>query len=102
MGHQGQLYDVPFTSCWAARCAQGAGLRPREGPHPEKLIEEAVRLENHGFTALGHLNPLLDEDETTPYFKTHAQKIEDATETVRLLREAVGQGSTCASRSTAA
>jgi galactonate dehydratase len=47
-------------------------------------------LKREGFTALGHLNPLLDEDETTPYFKSHSQKIDDATETVRQLREAVG------------
>jgi galactonate dehydratase len=33
---------------------------------------------------------LLDEDEATPYFKSHSQKIEDAAETVRQLREAVG------------
>ncbi len=61
-----------------------------KGRTRESLIEEAVRLKNEGFTAIGHLNPLLDEDENTPYFKTHAQKIEDAAETVRLLREAVG------------
>eukprot|EP01037_Dinobryon_pediforme_P002129 gene2130-2166_t len=61
-----------------------------KGRTRETLIAEAVRLKSIGFTALGHLNPLLDEDETTPYFKSHAQKIEDAAETVRLLREAVG------------
>ncbi len=61
-----------------------------KGTTRQKLIEEAVRLKHLGFTALGHLNPLLDEDETTPYFKSHSQKIEDAAETVRQLREAVG------------
>ena len=33
---------------------------------------------------------MLDEDEATPYYKSHAQKMHDAVETVRLLREAVG------------
>ncbi len=61
-----------------------------KGRTREALIEEAVRLKEEGFTALGHLNPLLDEDETTPYYKSHAQKIEDAAETIRLIREAVG------------
>jgi galactonate dehydratase len=61
-----------------------------KGRSRETLIEEAVRLKRLGFTAIGHLNPLLDEDETSPYFKTHAQKIEDAAETVRQLRQAVG------------
>ena len=93
VGHQGQALQCP--------CLRAAGRQDRhkarvyghvKGRTREKLIEEAVRLKNLGFTALGHLNPLLDEDETTPYFKTHAQKIEDAAETVRLLREAVGPG----------
>ena len=49
-----------------------------------------MRLKEAGFTALGHLNPLLDEDETTPYYKSHAAKIEEAIDNVRRLREAVG------------
>jgi len=56
----------------------------------EKLVEESKRLKAEGFTALGHLNPMLDEDEKQPYFKTHAAKIEEAIDNVRQLREAVG------------
>jgi galactonate dehydratase len=56
----------------------------------ETLIAEAKRLKAEGFTALGHLNPLLDEDETTPYYKSHADKIGTAIDNVRRLREAVG------------
>ena len=61
-----------------------------KGRTRESLVDEAVRLKEEGFTALGHLNPLLDEDESTPYYKSHAQKIEDAAETIRQIREAVG------------
>jgi galactonate dehydratase len=55
-----------------------------------KLVEESQRLKAEGFTALGHLNPMLDEDEGKPYFKTHAAKVEEAIDNVRQLREAVG------------
>jgi len=61
-----------------------------KGRSRQTLIEEALRLKGLGFNALGHVNPLLDEDETTPYFKTHSARIEDAAETVRQVREAVG------------
>jgi galactonate dehydratase len=90
---KGKLYNVPVYELLGGKMRHKARVYGHvKGRTREKLIEEAVRLKNLGFTALGHLNPLLDEDETTPYFKTHAQKIEDAAETVRLLREAVGPG----------
>ena len=34
------------------------------------------RSKNAGFTALGHLNPLLDEDVGEAYYQSHAAKIE--------------------------
>jgi galactonate dehydratase len=54
------------------------------------LVEEAVRLKEQGYTALGHLNPLLDEREEEPYYRAHAYKMEEAIDNVRRLREAVG------------
>jgi galactonate dehydratase len=36
------------------------------------------------------LNPLLDEDQSETYFRSHAFKMEQAVENVRALREAVG------------
>jgi galactonate dehydratase len=56
----------------------------------EQLVEESKRLKAAGFNALGHFNPLLNEDESVPYFKTHASKIEHAIDNVRRVREAVG------------
>jgi galactonate dehydratase len=54
------------------------------------LTAKVRSLRAAGFTAVGHLNPLLDEDQDEPYFKAHARKISDAVENVRLLREAAG------------
>jgi len=39
---------------------------------------------------VGHLTPFLDEPRDVPYFKTHAQKMGEAIETVARYREAVG------------
>jgi len=88
---KGKAFNVPVYELLGGKMRHKARLYGHvKGRTIEKLVEEAVRLKEAGFTALGHLNPLLDEDEEVPYFKSHAQKIEDAIENVRRLREAVG------------
>ncbi len=88
---KGKFFNVPVYQLLGGRMRHKARLYGHvKGRTRETLIAEAKRLKAEGFTALGHLNPLLDEDETTPYYKSHAQKMHDAIETVRLLREAVG------------
>jgi len=54
------------------------------------LVERAKQMKDRGFTAIGHLNPFLDEDQGDIYYKAHARKIADAVDNVRRLREAVG------------
>lgn len=61
-----------------------------KGETIEILLERCMDLKERGFTAIGHLNPFLDERRDTPYFKPHARKIHDAIENVRRVREAVG------------
>lgn len=56
----------------------------------EELIRNCVKLKALGFTAIGHLNPFLDEDRDQPYFKSHARKIDDAVSAVAAVRDAVG------------
>ena len=58
----------------------------------EAVLEECQRKKDAGFTALGHLNPFLDEDAGEAYFKPHVMKMRDAIENVRRMREAVGDG----------
>ncbi|MBM4418236.1 MAG: galactonate dehydratase [Chloroflexi bacterium] len=60
------------------------------GSTRDALVAGCVDAKRNGFTAVGHLTPFLDEDRNVPFFKTHAAKIGDAIETVRLYREAVG------------
>ena len=60
------------------------------GDTKEKLISGIIQAKKDGFTAVGHLTPFLDENINERYFKTHADKIDDAIETVKNYREAVG------------
>ncbi len=62
------------------------------GSTREQLVSGVKDAKERGFTAVGHLTPFLDEDREVPYFKTHADKIAEAVEAVRLYREAVGNG----------
>ena len=60
------------------------------GNTKEKLVQGCINAKNAGFTAVGHLTPFLDESRDIPYFKTYTDKIDDAVDTVRRYREAVG------------
>tara|TARA_Y100001960_G_scaffold327087_1_gene412690 strand:- start:3854 stop:4996 length:1143 start_codon:yes stop_codon:yes gene_type:complete len=62
------------------------------GDSTDVLTKGIVDAKKQGFTAVGHLTPFLDEDRDIPYFKTHADKIADAIETVRGYRDAVSTG----------
>jgi galactonate dehydratase len=61
------------------------------GETKEELIQGCIDAKAQGFTAVGHLTPFLDDSRDIPYFKTHVDKIEDAIDTVRQYREAVGK-----------
>jgi len=56
----------------------------------ERVLEECRAKKDAGFTALGHLNPFLDEGEDQVYFKPHVKKMREAIDNVRRMREAVG------------
>lgn len=60
------------------------------GRTKEQLIQGCVEAKRRGFTAVGHLTPFLDEPHEVPFFKTHADKMQDAIDTVRDYREALG------------
>jgi galactonate dehydratase len=88
---KGKAFGVPVYELLGGRMRHRARLYGHvKGRTIDTLLAEAVRLKEAGFTALGHLNPLLDEGEDTPYYKPHAAKIEEAIDNVRRLREAVG------------
>ena len=57
----------------------------------EAVLDELSRKKAAGFTAMGHLNPYLDEGEEQEYFKPHVQKMREAIDNVRRMREAAGE-----------
>jgi len=61
------------------------------GETKEELIQGCIDAKSQGFTAVGHLTPFLDDSRDIPYFKTHVERMEDAIDTVRAYREAVGR-----------
>jgi galactonate dehydratase len=56
-----------------------------------EMVDRCVEMKGRGFTAIGHLNPFLDEDRSVPYFKGHARKLADAVDTLAAVRAAVGE-----------
>lgn len=61
-----------------------------KAPTAEQMIGLAEMRKAQGFTAVGHVNPFLDEDRSTAYFRAHARKIDDAVAVVAALRVALG------------
>ena len=56
----------------------------------DQVADYAREKAAEGFTAIGHLNPFLDEPEDQPYFLGHAGLVGMGIETVRRCREAAG------------
>lgn len=89
----GKHFDTPVHQLMGGKVRDKARVYYHVfGDTTEVLTDGIVDAKEQGFTAVGHLTPFLDEDRDVPYFKTHADKIGDAIETVRCYRKAVGTG----------
>ena len=87
----GKHFGVPVYQLLGGKCRDRARVYYHvNGDTKEELIQGCIDAKARGFTAVGHLTPFLDEPRDRPYFKTHADKMEDAIDTVRRYREAVG------------
>jgi galactonate dehydratase len=87
----GKHLGVPCYQLLGGKCRDKARVYYHVFGHTkEELIAGCVEAKEMGFTAVGHLTPFLDEPREVPYFKTHADKMHDAIETVGRYREAVG------------
>ena len=60
------------------------------GQTVDQVADFAAQKAAEGFTAIGHLNPFLDEDEGDSYFLGHAGLLAKGLETVRRVRDAAG------------
>jgi galactonate dehydratase len=87
----GKHFGVPCYQLLGGKCRDKARVYYHVfGDTKEKLVQGCVDAKNQGFTAVGHLTPFLDESRDAPYFKTHADKMQDAIDTVGSYRKAVG------------
>ena len=87
----GKHFGVPVYQLLGGKCRDRARAYYHvNGGTKEELIQGCIDAKARGFTAVGHLTPFLDEPRDRPYFKTHADKMDDAIDTVRRYREAVG------------
>ncbi len=88
---KGKQLGVPIYELLGGSMRQTARLYPHcKGRTVEGLVRRATELVAQGFTAVGYLNPLLEEGVGIPWCKTYVAKIEDAVDAVRQVREAVG------------
>jgi galactonate dehydratase len=60
------------------------------GETADELADECAAAVDDGFTAVGHLSPLLDEPRDEPYAETHAARMDRAEARVARFRDAVG------------
>lgn len=89
---KGKAYGVPVWELLGGKMRDKARVYGHVyEATPSATVDACVRLKDKGFTAIGHLNPFLDEDEDSMYFKSFTRKIGDAVDNVRRFREAVGE-----------
>ncbi len=87
----GKYFGVPVYQLLGGKCREKARVYYHvKGDTREKLVQGCVEAKEKGFSAVGHLTPFLDEPRSTPYFKTHSDKMKDAIDTVAAYRDAVG------------
>ena len=87
----GKRFGVPCYQLFGGKCRDKVRVYYHVfGETREEQIQGCLEAKARGFTAIGHLNPLLDEARDRPYFKTHASKMAETIETVARYREALG------------
>jgi len=87
----GQHFDTPVYQLLGGKVRDKARAYCHVfGETKADLVKGILDAKNEGFTAVGHLTPFLDEERSEKYFKTHAEKISDAIQTVEMYRESVG------------
>jgi len=89
----GKYYDAPVYELLGGKCRSKLRTYAHViGDSTGDLVDKIADCKDEGFTAVGHLSPLLDEPRNEPYEETHAGMLSDATERVRRFREAAGTG----------
>ena len=88
----GKYFHVPVYKLLGGKCRDKVRVyNHTAGRTEEELVENAVKGVEEGYTALGHLNPYLDEPRTEPYRDGNAAMLYKAERRIAKIREAVGE-----------
>ena len=88
----GKYLQVPVYRRLGGKCRDKVRVyNHTAGRTEEELVANAVKGVSEGYTALGHLNPYLDEPRTQPYADGNAAMLYKAERRIAKIREAVGQ-----------
>ena len=88
---KGKAFGVPVYELIGGKTRDKARVYYHvKGPTVEAQVARCIEAKERGFTAVGHLNPFLDQARSETYFQTHAAKIDGAVDAVRRDREAIG------------
>jgi galactonate dehydratase len=87
----GKHYGAPVYDLLGGRVRDRSRVYAHAfGETVDELAGECAAAVDDGFTAVGHLSPLLDEPREEPYAETHAARMDRAEARVERFREAVG------------
>lgn len=88
----GKYYNAPIWQLLGGKCRDKVRVYNHIAAQTEDdLVEACIKGKEEGFTALGHLNPFLDEPRNQPYNETTSGMICKAERRVAKCREAVGE-----------
>jgi len=88
---KGKALGVPIYELLGGACRTKARVYGHVfGDTIEKVLDDCKVKLDAGFTAVGHINPFLDEPNESIYFKTHVLKMQDAIDNVKKMRAVVG------------
>lgn len=87
----GQYFQVPIYRLLGGKCRDKVRVyNHTAGRTEEELVENAIKGVEEGYTALGHLNPYLDEPRTQPYSDGNGAMLHKAERRIAKIREAIG------------
>lgn len=88
----GKFFGVPVYQLLGGKCRDKVRVyNHTAGRTEEELVENAIKGKEQGFTALGHLNPYLDEPRNKPFSDNNTSLLYKAERRIAKVREAVGE-----------
>lgn len=88
----GKYYQVPVYKLLGGMCRNKVRVYGHTaGQTEEQLVENSIKAKEMGYTAIGHLNPYLDEPRDLPFHENNTQLLYNAERRVAKVREAVGE-----------